>query len=130
LEKQKNTKQTNWADVVIRAIDLFYYLFQTGNIFGVIIAALIGWIFLLTFKVSPEYTETSISSVATFLRQERFYFFPISIALFFSVITNIIQFISYKKNINILTKKQKQLTNDQKKIPRKRVAKDKLPGDS
>lgn len=119
MEKQKTTKankdkskeNTNWKDVIIRIIDALYDLAQTGNIIGLILLAFIIWIFSITYKVSPEYIEKSLDGFGAFLREEKFYFIPMGLALVFSLITNAYQAVIYKAHIKELTEHRKLLVH-------------------
>jgi len=110
--KSSNKKQgTNFADVVIRLIDAFYDLAQTGNLIGLILFGFITWVFFVTYKLPATALEGFLSNIGNFLVSEGFYFFPLSFALSVSVFANFMQARVYRSHIQDLSEHRKQLVH-------------------
>lgn len=104
-------KQTNGWDALIRMIDALYDLTQTGNLFGVILLDVMGWVLLATYKVPDNDIAGLLVRGGRFLADERFYLVPLLLALAFSVATNVIQSRVYRSHIKELKEHRKRLVH-------------------
>lgn len=96
-------------DISIRLIDVVYNLCNTGNIFSAII--LLSFVFALyvTFKLPPENIDNYILEFIGFLKSEKFYLWPFSMAISFSIAANTIQFKVYSREIKRLSSVRSEL---------------------
>lgn len=111
VKNNKVSKEYNYADVCIRMIDALYDLAQTGNLVGLILFAVVLWVFFVTYKLPPEAIQRGFGFLGDFLSSERYYIFPLGGALSFSVFVNFYQARIYRSHINDLTDHRKVLVH-------------------
>ncbi|WP_141699321.1 hypothetical protein [Candidatus Thiosymbion oneisti] len=78
---------------------------------GLIIFAVVCWIFYITYKLPPESLESVLGGIGSFLISEKFCFFPLISVLVASVIANIVQAKVYRSHIQDLTEHRKYLVH-------------------
>ena len=116
-EKEESQRESpssankGWADVAIHFINVLYDLTQSGNIIGLIVFAFFAWVFLVTTKIPSEDISGVLYGIGGFIGSEKFYLFPLSIALLFCLITNRVQAKTYKSHIQELTEHRKTLVH-------------------
>ncbi len=102
-------KETNIHDVLIKIIDTVYSLLNSGNIIGVILLFIFAEIFYVTYKLPPESVDGYVGMLFALLRNDGFYAIPLTVALVFSAITNVIQAKVYREHIHTLAEFRKTI---------------------
>jgi len=108
-KKSRSQGQPNAWAFWINLTNKVYNLCNSGNIIGLLILALIGYVYFVTYSVPKEALPDLITRAGLFLRDEGFYFFPLGITLLISLIANMVQYKTYKKEIKRLTELRKTL---------------------
>ena len=103
---KKNTpqKETNTSDVLIRAIDAFYNLVNSGNFIGFILLGILLLLFLIVWCLPPDGLNTHVGTILSFLLGSKYTITLLICSLCVSVTGNFSQRKYYKKEIKRLVK--------------------------
>lgn len=104
--KKTPKPETNFNDVLIRLIDKSYNLLNSGNFIGLILAAMICFLFYIAHRCSDNFIETNLK---TFLNSAHFPNISLIATISVSVSANFIQHRVYKTEIRRLTQIRKEL---------------------
>ena len=106
--KQKE-HPTNFNDVLIRLIDAFYDLGQSGNLALMMIFTFVASLLILFIKLPPGDISGFFKDIGKFLSEEKFYLFPLGGAFCVSIYALFKQRQLYTKEINRLTRMRKKI---------------------
>lgn len=110
-EQEAGAARKGWPDVFIRLIDAVYDLAQTGNLIALILLAVLGYLFYVTYRLESGAIEAAMWGLGSFLSSEKYYFLPMGLALLISLAANIVQAKVYRSHIQELTEHRKMLVH-------------------
>lgn len=108
-ENAQSGRRTNGWDACIKLIDALYNLANSGNIIGLMLFGVIVLTFFIIHKLSPDQLNGHLLFMSNILRHEKYYIFPLSTALAFSIVVICVQHRILKKEISRLTEERSQL---------------------
>lgn len=105
----RTTPPANGWNVILELVRLMTWLLQTGNIIGLLISAVIIWVFFATFRASTSTIDRILLSALSFFENERFYIVPLSSALIFTIVVCSLYIRQLKTEIKRLTEIRRTL---------------------
>jgi hypothetical protein len=115
VKKIESRSNTNFWDFLMQALDLAYDLINNGNIFGLFCFGLLGVVFYLIWKLTPDQVSMHLSTLAAFLRHEKFYFLPMGAVIVTLLIALFYMRKKYLNEIRRLVKQKDVLVHGLKK---------------
>ena len=95
--------------IIEKSIDIIYDLIKTGNFIALVILAVLAIIFFFIYRYPESELPNALSLIISFLSSEKFYLFPLIVALSFCMYTNFMQKKIYKSEVKRLTEHRKKV---------------------